>query len=70
LFPPHRTAFDARAIDSTHTVMFDGACLRRKCDADPALGYDLHRLFAHLVIQRLQHTLLQLADVYGTVAGS
>ncbi len=68
LFPPYRTAFDACALERTHTLMFDGACLRGKCDADPALGYDLFKLFAGVVIQRLQNTRLRLLDVYGTVA--
>src|SRR4051794_34335802 len=35
LFPPYRNAFDARALDTTHAISFDGACLRGKCDADP-----------------------------------
>lgn len=70
LFPPYRTAFDACAVDRTHTLLFDGACLRGKCDADPALGYDLFKLFAGVVIQRLENTRLQMLDVYGALAGS
>jgi CRP-like cAMP-binding protein len=70
LFPPYRTAFDARVLETAHTLMFDGACLRGKCDADPGLGYDLLRLFARVVIERLQSTRMQLLDVYGSVAGT
>ena len=44
LVPPYRTAFDARALGTTHAIAFDGACLRGKCEADPALGYDLLKL--------------------------
>ena len=65
LFPPYRNAFDARALDTTHAIAFDGACLRGKCDADPALGYDLLRLFAAVIIERLQETRLRVLDVYG-----
>jgi CRP/FNR family transcriptional regulator, cyclic AMP receptor protein len=67
LVEPYRVAFDARALRTTHTIAFDAACLRGKCELDPALGYDLLRLFAAIIVQRLQHTRLQLLDVYGSV---
>ena len=35
---------------------FDGACLRGKCETDPALGYDLMSRFAQVLIERLQWT--------------
>ena len=38
LFPPYRWHFDARALTQVRATYFDGACLRGKCDADPALG--------------------------------
>jgi CRP-like cAMP-binding protein len=65
LVPPYRVAFDARALATTHALAFDGACLRGKCERDPALGYDLLKLFAGVIIQRLQGTRVQLLDVYG-----
>ena len=65
LFPPHRTMFDARALGVVRTVAFDGACLRGKCEADPALGYELMSRFAQVLIDRLQWTRLRLLDVYG-----
>lgn len=68
LFPPYTTAFDACALETTHTLVFDGACLRAKFDADPALGYALLSLFARVVVQRLQNARFQLLDVYGSVA--
>ncbi len=64
LFPPFRTAFDARAVDRVHALQLDGACLRGKCDSDPALGYGLLKLFAGVIVERLQHTRLQLLDLY------
>ena len=69
LFPPYRTEFDARAIGVVRTVAFDGACLRGKCDDDPALGYELMKRFAEVLTERLQATRLRLLDVYGHVAG-
>jgi CRP-like cAMP-binding protein len=65
LFPPYRWNFDARAVTDTGAIAFDAACLRGKCDADPALGYALMRRFAPYVSQRLQAARLQLADLYG-----
>lgn len=65
LFPPYRSQFDARAIDHTRAIAFDGECLRNKSEANPALGYDLMKRFAIIVSQRLQATHLQLTDVYG-----
>ena len=40
-------------------------CLRGKCEADPALGYDLMKVFAAVVVERLQQTRLRLLDMYG-----
>ena len=65
LFPPHVWQFDARAVDDVRAVAFDGACLRGKCEADHALGYELMRRFAAVMIDRLQHTRLRLLDLYG-----
>ena len=65
LFPPYRWHFDARALTAVRATSFDGACLRGKCDDDPALGYDLMSRFAQVLIERLQWTRLRLLDVYG-----
>ncbi len=69
MLPPYRWTFDARAIDDTSAISIDAACLRAKCDDDPALGYELFKRFAGLVHNRLQATRLQLLDVYGSDAG-
>jgi CRP-like cAMP-binding protein len=69
LFPPHRVEFDARAVEEVHAIAFDGACLRGKCEADHALGWELMRRFAAVMAHRLQTTRLRLLDVYGNVDG-
>jgi CRP/FNR family transcriptional regulator, cyclic AMP receptor protein len=69
LFPPYRVAFDARAVDTVHTLAFDGRCLRGKCEEDHDLGYELLKGFAEVIVERLQATRMQLLDVYGHVAG-
>jgi CRP/FNR family transcriptional regulator, cyclic AMP receptor protein len=68
LFPPYRWSFDARAMEQTRVIAFDGACLRGKCDEDKSLGYELMQRFAAVMLDRLQATRLQLLDVYGEPA--
>ena len=65
LFEPYRWHFDARALTQVRATAFDGACLRGKCSADPALGYALMSRFAQVLIERLQWTRLRLLDLYG-----
>lgn len=66
LFPPYRTHFDVRALDLTRAIALDGKCLRTKCENDPALGYELLKRVAGVMVQRLQSARLQLLDVYGS----
>ena len=35
LVPPYKWLFDARAVEATGAVAFDGQCLRGKCEEDP-----------------------------------
>jgi CRP-like cAMP-binding protein len=65
LFSPHRWALDARVMERTRLVVFDGACLRGKVETDHELGYQLMRRFAAVIVERLQATRFQLLDVYG-----
>jgi CRP/FNR family cyclic AMP-dependent transcriptional regulator len=65
LVAPHRTMFDARALGTTHTMAFDGACLRGKFEQDPGLGYDVLQLFVTVIVERLQNARLRLLDLYG-----
>jgi CRP/FNR family transcriptional regulator, cyclic AMP receptor protein len=67
LVPPYKTAFDARSLGTTHAIALDGACLRGKCEADSALGYDLMKLISTVFVERLQDTRLRLLDLYGRV---
>jgi CRP/FNR family cyclic AMP-dependent transcriptional regulator len=64
LFPPYRWQFSATAVTPTLTVEFDGAGVRRLCEQDPALGYELMQRFTRVVIDRLQATRMRLLDLY------
>lgn len=66
LVPPYRWVFDARAATRVDAVAIDGACLRGKCDADPALGYALMQRVAGVMYDRLQDARIRLLDVYGS----
>lgn len=66
LFPPYHWHFDARATELTRAISLDGKCLRTKCEQDNTLGYELLKRFAHIMEHRLQATVMQLLDLYGT----
>lgn len=69
LFPPYRSHYDARALEFTRVIAFDARCLRGVCEKDHDLGYELMKRFAHIMMQRLKATRLQLLDVYGGPVG-
>jgi CRP-like cAMP-binding protein len=66
LFPPYRASFDVRALEDAHVIEFDGECLRGKLDDDSVLAAVLYRVFAGVMLQRLQATRVRLLDVYGS----
>jgi CRP/FNR family transcriptional regulator, cyclic AMP receptor protein len=69
LLAPYRNEFGARALGPTRLLAFDAACLRGKCDGDPALGYGLLKLLAAVFAERLRDTRLRLLDLYGARDG-
>jgi CRP-like cAMP-binding protein len=66
LVAPYQWHFDARAMDLTLVIAFDGKCLRGKCEEDHSLGYELLKRFTKIMAERLEATRVQLLDVYGT----
>jgi CRP/FNR family cyclic AMP-dependent transcriptional regulator len=66
LVPPYCTTFDARAVRETHALEFDATCLRRRLDSDIELGYVLLRLFAAVIVERVEGTRIRLLDAYRT----
>lgn len=65
LVPPYRWVFDARAVEPTSAVSFDGACLRGKCEQDTRLGYELMKRVSTVMFDRLQASRVRLLDLYG-----
>ena len=64
LFPPYHWHFDARAIELTRAIALDGKCLRKKCEEDHDLGYELLKRFSHIIMERLKATRIQMIDLY------
>ncbi len=64
LFPPYRWHYNARAVEDTQAIALDAPCLRKKADADPALGYELMKRFSAVMLSRLEATRMQLMNIY------
>jgi CRP-like cAMP-binding protein len=64
LFPPYRWHFGARVVEPTRAIVLDGVSLRARCEEDHHFGYELTKRVAHIMMQRLQATRLQLLDLY------
>ncbi|MBT3183840.1 MAG: cyclic nucleotide-binding domain-containing protein [Nitrospina sp.] len=65
LVPPYRWRFDARATELTRAIALDGKCLRKKCEEDKNLGYELLKRLLPVIGRTMEATRLQLVDVYG-----
>jgi CRP-like cAMP-binding protein len=64
LFPPYRWHFSARVVEPTRAIALDGVCLRQKSEEDHDFGYELLKKVAHIMMERLQATRMQLLDMY------
>lgn len=56
LFEPYQWEHDAVAAVETSATFFYGTWLRAKCEQDPALGFEIMKRIARVVIDRLQAT--------------
>lgn len=54
LFEPYSWQYDAVAALPTTAIFLYGTWLRDQCDKDPALGYEIMKRIAAVVITRLQ----------------
>lgn len=64
LIPPYRWTFDARAVDDSTLIEFDGESLRRACEQDPVLGYAVMKIFAELMSARLQAARMRMMEAW------
>jgi len=62
LFPPYRWHFDARAIEPTTAIFFDGDILRQHYDEDLTLAHALSQRICQVMAHRLQATRRKLIE--------
>ena len=62
LIPPYRWSFQARANAPTRLITFDGEAIRKRCDADEAIGYAVLKRFASLMSERLDAARRRMMD--------
>ena len=62
LIPPHHWHFDARAQKDTDAISIYVPGLRERSEIDPALGYELMKRVAQVVVHRLQATRLKFVQ--------
>lgn len=65
LVEPYVARFDSVALTTVRALALDARCLRRKCDEDHELGYQMFARIAQVMERRLHAARLQLLDVYG-----
>jgi len=53
LIPPYRWNFQARALEDSDLLEFDGSAILARCEEDPKFGYELLKRFAALMSERL-----------------
>jgi len=64
----HRKQFQARSLEETQALAFDGVRLQHACEEDCRFGYTLMSAMLRVVAHRLQSTRLQLLDMYSPVS--
>lgn len=64
LIPPYRWRFDGLAVKPTRAWAVDGPKLRTLLEARPEHGYPFLRRLLPILTDRLEHTRLQLLDLY------
>jgi CRP-like cAMP-binding protein len=58
--------FDAQAMEVTRAIALEFDCLKKHCDQNPDLGYELLRRFVWAQSKMLKHLKLLLVDFYGS----
>ncbi len=64
MLPPYQWRFGAIATQPTQAFVFDAHAVRRACDVNTALGYELSRRFSGVLVRRLQATRARLLEAW------
>jgi CRP-like cAMP-binding protein len=65
---PFRLHFTGIAVSDVRALALDGECLRRKCENDHDLGYEVLSRLSQVIERRLEGTRMQLMDLYTTTS--
>lgn len=66
LISPFRVHFTGRAVTEVRALVLDAECLRKKCEVDHDLGYEILSRLSQVIERRLEATRIQLLDLYST----
>ena len=64
LISPNQWNFQARAIEASEIIEFDGAAVLARCEADPAFGYEVLKRFSGLMSERLQFARQKMMEAW------
>jgi len=62
LFPPYLWHYDARAIEPTTALFFDGGVVHQRCKEDLTLGHELFKRMSQVMVRRLQASRAKLIE--------
>ncbi len=65
---PFRLHFTGIAVSDVRALALDGECLRKKCENDHDLGYEVLSRLSQVIERRLEGTRMQLLDLYTTTS--
>ena len=63
--PPNQWRFSARVIEKAELIVIDGNPLKKICETNHDLGYEIYKRLVGVFVQRLEATRDQLVEVYG-----
>jgi CRP/FNR family transcriptional regulator, cyclic AMP receptor protein len=64
LIPPYRWNFQARALEDSDLLEFDGSAILARCEKDPKFGFELFKRFAALMSERLDAARQKMMDAW------
>jgi CRP/FNR family transcriptional regulator, cyclic AMP receptor protein len=63
LFPPYLWHYDARAIEPTTALFFNGEVLHQLCKDDLTLGHELFKRMSLVMVRRLQKSRSKIIEL-------
>jgi len=62
LISPYQWSFQAKALEDSVLLEFDGTAILARCELEPQFGYELLKKFAELMAQRLDAARQKMMD--------